>query len=699
MTTSPPHDALRLRLRRARRRRPRAARRQGDRPRRDDAARHPRPRRLHDHDRRLPRVHGVRRRRAEGLDEEVDEHIARLEEQTGKRFGDPDDPLLVSVRSGAAVSMPGMMDTILNVGLNDVAVAGLARSTGNEEFARDCYRRLIQMYGETVDGIAARALQPRRPVERARGDLWRGDRAEGLPAGRARAAAPRDHRRLRLVELAARAGLPAHVRDPRRPRHGGQRRPDGLREQGRAAPRPASCSPATRPPASRASTASTSSTRRARTSSPASARRSRSLEMRERMPEAYDELLETMGSLERHYRDMQDIEFTVEEGKLYLLQTRTAKRTAAAAMKAAVDMRSEGLIDRDEAVARIDPAAARPASSPAARRERRVRGRGAGPQRVPGRSVREDRPRRRHGGGAREGGRVGDPRPLGDDARRHPRHEPGAGRAHGPRRHDVARGGRRARHGQAVRRRAARGSRSTWTREPCASAATSCSEGDVITIDGGTGRVIVGAVPLVPPDDQRGLRDDPRVGRRAAPPQGARERRQRRGRREGARVRRAGHRPLPHRAHVLRRRAAARRAGDDPRPRRGGPPRRARPAPAVPAVRLRGDLRGDGRAAGDDPAARPAAARVPAAARGGDGRAHARSGSRRCTEANPMLGTRGCRLGHPVARGLRDAGACDRARGEGGAGARGRAAARRDHAPARRLPRRARAAARAHRSA
>src|SRR4051794_21290094 len=93
--------------------------------------------------------HGV----PDGLDAEVDEHIARLEEKTGKRFGDPDDPLLVSVRSGAAVSMPGMMDTILNLGLNDVAVEGLARSTGNDRFAFDSYRRLLQMFGEVVDGI------------------------------------------------------------------------------------------------------------------------------------------------------------------------------------------------------------------------------------------------------------------------------------------------------------------------------------------------------------------------------------------------------------------------------------------------------------------------------------------------------------------------------------------------------------------
>src|SRR5918992_321747 len=93
-----------------------------------------------------------------GLDDEVDEHIRALEERTGKRFGDPDDPLLVSVRSGAAVSMPGMMDTILNLGLNDVAADGLARTTGNERFARDSYRRLIQMFGGVVDGIDADAF-------------------------------------------------------------------------------------------------------------------------------------------------------------------------------------------------------------------------------------------------------------------------------------------------------------------------------------------------------------------------------------------------------------------------------------------------------------------------------------------------------------------------------------------------------------
>ena len=94
-----------------------------------------------------------------GLDDEIEEHIVALEQRTGKGFGDDRDPLLVSVRSGAAVSMPGMMDSILNLGLNDVAVEGLATSTGNPRFALDSYRRLIQMYGEVVDGVDGQRLE------------------------------------------------------------------------------------------------------------------------------------------------------------------------------------------------------------------------------------------------------------------------------------------------------------------------------------------------------------------------------------------------------------------------------------------------------------------------------------------------------------------------------------------------------------
>src|SRR2546429_305300 len=202
----------------------------------------------------------------DGVEREVEEHLGALEERTGKRFGDPEDPLLVSVRSGAAVSMPGMMDTILNLGLNDEAVEGLARQTENPRFARDSYRRLIQMYGEVVEGVDAhRFEQALTDLKRERGvsqdvDLTAEDLAE-------------------LVER-----------------------------------------------------------------------------MQKVMPEAFEQLLGTMRRLEEHYRDVQDIEFTVEDQRLYLLQTRSAKRTAAAAVKAAVGMVEESLISKEEAVARIDAA-------------------------------------------------------------------------------------------------------------------------------------------------------------------------------------------------------------------------------------------------------------------------------------------------------------------------------------------------------
>ena len=185
---------------------------------------------------------------------EVDEHVGRLQERAGKHFGDPSDPLLVSVRSGAAVSMPGMMDTILNLGLNDVAVEGLAAATGNPRFAYDSYRRLVQMYGEVVDGIDGhlfeaelQALKERRSaqldVDLTADDLrelittfqeiYEREVRDSVPAGGGRAAPPRDARGLRLLGVAARQGLPAHLRHPRRPRDRGQRRPDGVRQQGR----------------------------------------------------------------------------------------------------------------------------------------------------------------------------------------------------------------------------------------------------------------------------------------------------------------------------------------------------------------------------------------------------------------------------------------------------------------------------------
>jgi pyruvate, orthophosphate dikinase len=298
----------------------------------------------------------------DGLEEEIDEHLARLEETTGKRFGDPDDPLLVSVRSGAAVSMPGMMDTILNVGLNDEATDGLARRTGNERFARDSYRRLIQMYGEIVDNIDAHRFEDAlgkqandlpglietfkgiyreetgRPFPQdAREQLGRAVRAVFESWNTPRAQAYRRYNKIpddlgtavNVVQMVfgnkgeeSGTGV-AFTRDPSTGEAGlyGEFLADAQGEDVVAG---------------------------IRTPEHVEA-------MRERLPQAFDELVETIRRLEEHYKEMQDIEFTVEDGKLFLLQTRSAKRTAAAALKAAVDMVDEGLITHEEAVVRIDP--------------------------------------------------------------------------------------------------------------------------------------------------------------------------------------------------------------------------------------------------------------------------------------------------------------------------------------------------------
>ena len=248
---------VRLRLRRALRRRPRAARRQGRRARRDDAARRARAGRVHDHDRRLPRLHGRGRRCRTGSRTRSPSTSRGSRRRPASASATRDDPLLVSVRSGAAVSMPGMMDTILNLGLNDVAVEGLARATGNARFAYDSYRRLIQMFGEVVDGIDGAPLRAARSrdLKRARGvqqdtDLDADDLRELVETlqGDLRARRPGAASRRTRASSCARAvravfdswNTPraqvyrrAHD-DPRRPRHRRERRADGVRQQGRA---------------------------------------------------------------------------------------------------------------------------------------------------------------------------------------------------------------------------------------------------------------------------------------------------------------------------------------------------------------------------------------------------------------------------------------------------------------------------------
>jgi pyruvate,orthophosphate dikinase len=314
-------------------------------------------------------------RMPEGLEAEVEEHVGRLEARAGKRFGDATDPLLVSVRSGAAVSMPGMMDTILNLGLNDVAVEGLARTTGNARFARDSYRRLIQMFGEVVEGIDGHRfeqsladLKSKRRVALDT-DLTAEDLAELIETYKATyrestgGEFPQDARdQLRRAVSAVFDSWGNTRAQVYRRAH---RIPDDLGTAVNVVQmvfgnKGEDCGTGvcfTRDPSTGepglygeflANAQGEDVVAGIRTPEPLEA-------MQARLPEAYDQLLDTMRRLEEHYRDMQDIEFTVEEGRLYLLQTRAAKRTAAAALKAAVDMVDEELISREDAIARIDP--------------------------------------------------------------------------------------------------------------------------------------------------------------------------------------------------------------------------------------------------------------------------------------------------------------------------------------------------------
>src|SRR5579862_7779691 len=305
----------------------------------------------------------------EGLEEEVDDHVGRLEAKTGKRFGSADDPLLVSVRSGAAVSMPGMMDTILNLGLNDEAAEGLAARTANPRFAFDSYRRLIQMYGEVVDGIdghrfesALSALKAGRGVQQDT-DLSADDlRAlvetfKRIYADETGGGFPVDAREQLLRAVGA------VFRSWENPRAQVYRRVHEIPEEigtavnvvqmvfGNKGDRSGTGVAFTRDPSTGekglygeflANAQGEDVVAGIRTPLPLQA-------MQEVMPAAFKLFVETMHRLEEHYRDMQDIEFTVEDDELYLLQTRAAKRTAAAALKAAAEMAAEGLITEAEA--------------------------------------------------------------------------------------------------------------------------------------------------------------------------------------------------------------------------------------------------------------------------------------------------------------------------------------------------------------
>jgi len=454
----------------------------------------------------------------DGLGEEIDRHVRSLEERTGKRFGDADDPLLVSVRSGAAVSMPGMMDTILNLGLNDEAVQGLARATGNDRFANDSYRRLIQMYGKVVDGIEGnRFEQELTDLKRARGvahdvDLTADDLAELIETYKAiyEDETGRDFPQEAREQLTRAVGAVFDSWDS--PRAQVYRRTYGIPDDlgtavnvvqmvfGNKGDESGTGVAFTRDPSTGeqglygeflANAQGEDVVAGIRTPAPLA-------EMQGKLPRAFERLLETMRRLEEHYRDMQDIEFTVEDQELYLLQTRSAKRTAAAAVKAAVDMVDEGLISREDAIARIDPAQLdqllHPMLDPTADWEVAAKGLNASPGAASGKIVLD-------ADTAEQRGRAGESVIL-------VRWETTPDDIHGL----IQAAGILTAHGGMTSHAAvvARG-----MGKPCVAGcdalsidirartitlkAQTLSEGDVLTIDGGTGAVIVGEVPLVPP--------------------------------------------------------------------------------------------------------------------------------------------------------------------------------------------------------
>ena len=313
-------------------------------------------------------------REPDDLAAQVDEQLRRLQEASGKRFGDPRDPLLVSVRSGAAISMPGMMDTILNLGLNDVAVEGLAETTSNPRFPYDAYRRLLQMYGHVVAGVDGQRFEEeldrlktdrgaaqdvdltaddlRKLVERFKA-IYRDGAGEDFPQD-AREQLARSIRAVFDSWDTPRAKVYRHA-------HG---IPDNLGTAVNVVQMVFG------------NKGDSSGTGVCFTRDPSTGQQGiwgeflvnaqgedvvagiRTPEPLERMasvlPEAHTQLVETLRRLEAHYREMQDIEFTVDDGRLYILQTRTGKRTAVAALRIVVEMVGEGLISREEAIARIE---------------------------------------------------------------------------------------------------------------------------------------------------------------------------------------------------------------------------------------------------------------------------------------------------------------------------------------------------------
>ena len=306
---------------------------------------------------------------------EAFEHLAELEEVMGKKFGSIDNPLLVSVRSGAPVSMPGMMDTILNLGLNDVSVEGLAKKTGNDRFAYDSYRRFIQMFGDVVMEIKKTKFdevfnaQKKKVGAEFDVDLSTDDLKEIIKGYKELVKAelgrefPQDPKEQLLEAIAAvfRSWNNERAILYRKINNISASLGTAVNVQsmvfGNTGDNSGTGVAFTRNPANGENAIFGEFLVNAqgedvvagiRTPQPIS-------EMKEAFPEVYGQFEEVAGILENHYKDMQDMEFTVEDNKLFMLQTRNGKRTAAAAVKIAVDLVNEGLIDKETAIMKIEP--------------------------------------------------------------------------------------------------------------------------------------------------------------------------------------------------------------------------------------------------------------------------------------------------------------------------------------------------------
>ncbi len=319
----------------------------------------------------------------EGLDKQVEEYLAKLESVMGKKLGDEKDPLLVSVRSGAAISMPGMMDTILNLGLNDKSVVGLAEKTGNPRFAWDAYRRFIQMYGDVAMGVdhdnfeaiidevkshrgikedTELTTEELQEIVSKYKEMYKKASTERKPAGEE---FPQDAKKQMWGAIGAVFGS---WMNPRAIKY---RKLNNIKEgalKGTAVTVMAMVF---------GNKGDTSGTGVCFSRDPstgenvfmgeylmnaqgedvvAGIRTPQKLSQLEQTNKAiYDELCQIRERLEKHYHDMQDMEFTVEEGKLYMLQCRNGKRTGAAAVRMAVEMVGEGLIDKETALLRVEP--------------------------------------------------------------------------------------------------------------------------------------------------------------------------------------------------------------------------------------------------------------------------------------------------------------------------------------------------------